>query len=436
MKGRLFQLIIVLICFLAVLVQADDTVLVDTARTADSQIISDTVGHAGTAGINTADQAEQLYPITPERRAKLAAYSQFKNIWLFIDFFLSLIILYLFLRTGLSAKIRDWSKKIRIPFFALWVYFGIYMLIYFLVEFPFTVYRYFLVEGEYGFINQTFGSWFSEELLTLGLTVLIGIIPIWFVFWLIKKSSRWWLWMTAGLVPFIVFAIVVAPVFIMPLYNDFVPLQDQQLKSEILSLADKAGIEGSDVFQVNASKQSSKINAYVTGLFGSERIVLYDTMIDNFSRNEIKFVMGHEMGHYVLNHIWTGVFISIFFIMFALWITDKSIHAVLKKNKNKFKIESLSDYASLPLLLLYLTVLSFLFQPLTNSISRYHEHQSDIFGMDISKVNGEDAARAFEKLSAYNLSDPDPHPFMEFWFYSHPALSKRIEFVRQYHNQT
>ena len=155
-------------------------------------------------------------------------------------------------------------------------------------------------------------------------------------------------------------------------------------------------------------------------------------MIDNFSYDEIKFVMGHEMGHYVLNHIWKTFPLIIFLLIFVLWLTNKTIHMVINRFKERFKFDKLSDIASLPLILIYISFISFFANPIINSLSRYHEHESDIYGMEISEVDGETAAIAFDKLSAFNLSDPDPHPVIEFWFYAHPSLNKRMEFVRSY----
>ena len=303
----------------------------------------------------------------------------------------------------------------------------------YLLNLPFSIYRGFIVESNYGFMNQTFFEWLGEGLLGLAVSAVIGIIPIWFLYQVISHYRKWWLMFAVGAIPFVIFFIIIAPVFISPMFNDFVPLQDEQLKTDILNLASKAGIEGSEVFQVDASKQSSKINAYVTGLFVTKRIVLYDTMIKNFSLSEIKFVMAHEMGHYVMHHIWYGVVMVVVFMALALWITDRTITGVIRRFQRRFGFDRLSDIASLPLIMMYLSVLMFLFNPAINSDSRYMERQSDKYGMDMSGVPGESAAIAFDKLAVYNLSDPDPPAIIEFWFYSHPALKKRMEFVRSYH---
>ena len=382
---------------------------------------------------NIKENKLRLYPMSEERKAKLTSYSRFNNIWRFVMFFVGMGILLLILFTGFSAKMRTWANKIKIRFFAVWLFMILLLIADYLLNLPFSIYRSFIVESDYGFMSQTFIQWWGEDLLGLLISMIILIIPVWFLYELINKhKKKWWLYFSIGTIPFAILMIVIVPVVISPLFNDFESVKDKELETKLLTLASKAGIEGADVFQVNASKQSTKINAYVTGMFGSKRIVLYDTMIDNFTHDEILFVMGHEMGHYVMNHIWWGLMVAILFIMFSLWLMNKTIHRIINRFKDKFKFDSLGDVASLPLIMIFISVLSFVFQPITNGYSRYIEHESDIYGMDITDVDGETAAIAFDKLSVFNLSDPDPNPIIEFWFYGHPALKKRMAFVREY----
>ncbi len=406
---------------------------------ATTDVVDDSLAKPDSAAVDAGMQfqsaataEEPLYPMSEERKAKLISYSRFRNIWRFVEFFVSIGILSLILSTGLSAKMRNWAKVAKKKFFVVWLFLIMLFVADYILSFPFHVFRSFMIEDNYGFMNQTFMHWWGEDLLGLLIGCVIAIIPMWLFYWLVGRFRQWWLLFTAGAIPLAVFFIVVAPVVIAPMFNKFEPLKDKQLESEILALASKAGIEGSDVFQVNASKQSTKINAYVTGLFGTKRIVLYDNLIDNFEYDEIRFVMGHEMGHYVMHHIWWGLLVAILFIAFALWMMNKTIHPVINRFKRRFRFDRLSDIASLPLVMIFITVITFVFQPITNGTSRIMERQSDKYGMDISAVSGEAAAIAFDKLSVLNLSDPDPHWLIEFWFYDHPALKKRIEFVRRY----
>ncbi|MBD3401678.1 M48 family metalloprotease [candidate division GN15 bacterium] len=373
-----------------------------------------------------------LYPMSHERKELLISYSQFTNQWRFISFGLGILTLAILLVTGLSAKFRTWAYKARRRFFVIFIFFALIMIADYLLNFPASYYRNFVIEHEYGFSNQTFQAWLWDDIKGLLITLVLGVFPVWFFYWLVGYMKRWWLAFTLGAIPFIIALVVVAPVVISPLFNDFTKIEDPQLESRLLELAGRAGIDDPAVLQVNASEQSSKLNAYVTGLFGTKRIVLYDTMIDNFTYDEILFVMGHEMGHYVMNHVWWGVGITIVFMLFALWLMDLLIHPVIRRFRRAFKFDSLEDIASLPLVLIFVSIITFAFQPVTNSASRYMEHQADIYGMEIAGVPGETAAIAFDKLSVFNLSDPNPPELVEFWFYSHPALSKRMEFVRSY----
>lgn len=378
------------------------------------------------------DTIKSLYPLSPERKALLTDYAEFNNSWRYVSFIESLVVFGLLAFLGWSAKFRDWAKVAQKPFLILWLYVVLLLSAYYLLSLPLSIYREFNIEHEYGFSNQTFMVWFGESLLSLFIIFFIAVIPVWFFYRLVNRARRWWLTFSLGSIPFMVFFVVIAPVFISPLFNDYVPLEDKVLESEIRTLAEQSGIADADIFQVNASKQSSKINAYVTGLLATKRIVLYDTMIKNFTVEEIKFVMGHEMGHYIEGHIWYGLAIAVILLAAALFLIDKTIHLVIQKYSDHLRFDRLGDMASLPLVILFAVVISFFSNPINAGASRYMEHRSDRFGMESSGVSGEDAATAFEKLSAYNLSDPDPDPFTEFWFYGHPSLKKRIAYVRSY----
>jgi Zn-dependent protease with chaperone function len=399
----------------------------DTTATAADTVLSES---ADTTAVTVED--ESGLAITPERQEQLREYSRFVNIWRFASFFIGIATLSIIFLTGLSARFRDWAKKLKKRFFVIWGFFILFMIADYILGFPAAYYRSFVVEHQFGFSNQTFGQWLGEGLLALSLGLIFGIIPMWFFYWLINRTRKWWLWFSAGLVPLLVVVIVVAPVFISPLFNDFTPLDDKELEAKILTLADKAGIDGSDVFQMDGSKQSTKVNAYATGLFGTKRIVLYDTLIKNFTDKEVLFVMGHEIGHYVMNHLWWGLLVAVVFILFALWLVSRTISGALLKLSRWSKVKELGDVASLPLVMIFASVIGFVFQPITNVASRAMEWRADEYGMQISGVSVDDAASAFTKLSVLNLSDPEPHPLVEFWFYDHPALSRRIARLSSY----
>lgn len=427
-----------LICVLVMIMLAAGAGAAERPDTGTPEVTADTAfapsvdSTMAATGVIFDEDGKQLYPMDEERRAKLISYSQFKNVWRFVSFFVTIGILLLILASGFSARLRDWAQVARKRFFVVWLFFVMFLLADYLLNLPFDIYRGFIVESNYGFMNQTFWSWWREGLLNLLVVAIIGIIPVWFFYLVVNRFRRWWLVFSIGAIPFAILFIVIAPVLISPLFNEFEPIEDRALETKLVALAERAGVSDPDVFQVDASKQSSKINAYVTGLFGSKRIVLYDTMIENFSHDEILYVMGHEMGHYVKQHIWWGLGLAIVFIMFSLWLTSKAIHPIITRYRHRFGFDRLGDIASLPLVLVFLTVISFVFQPITNTVSRQWEYSCDAYGIDLTGIEGDRAAVAFDKLAVFNLSDPDPHPLIEFWFYDHPALNKRIAVVREY----
>jgi Zn-dependent protease with chaperone function len=390
-----------------------------------------TLDSTGTAA-QVADTAKPLYPPTPERLAQLMSYSRFVNIWRFAEFFIGVAALLIILFTGLSAKIRDWVSGIRKNWLRQWLYFALFILAWYIIDFPANYYRNFVVENEYGFLNQNFLQWWGESLLSLALTIVLGVIGVWLLFFVINRFKRWWLVFSIGAVPVAIFMVVIAPVVISPMFNKFEPLKDKALEAKLLTLADQAGIPGSHIYEVNGSKQSTKVNAYVTGLFNTKRIVLYDTLIKNFTHDEIMFVMGHEMGHYVMNHVWLGLGVFLGFFIIVLWVISLFIGRFINRYRNRLGFDRISDIAALPLLLLCVNVIMFFAQPITNTFSRTMEHASDKFGMEHAGVSGEVAASAFDKLSVINLKDPDPGTLTEIWFYDHPAIKKRIEYVRSF----
>jgi len=388
---------------------------------------TDSVNLTQAAAADAGDTAF-VYPLSPERKELLVSYSRFTNIWRFVIFFVDVIILILLLYLGISGKLKSWAVRIsRKRFFTYLFYFLFFYLLYYLLTLPFNYYRDFVIEHRYGFSNQNLAEWFGENLKMLGITFVIGFIVILIAYWLINRFRRWWLYFAAGMIPFMVLIIIIFPVFLAPMFNKFEPLKDQNLAAEMTQLADRAGIVNPNIFQVDASKQSKKLNAYFTGMFGTKRIVLYDNIINALSVNELKFVMGHEIGHYKMNHIWKGLILAVLIMIVAGYLAARYLPRIIRNNSLRFGYDRLGDIASLPLLLLFLTVFSFVTQPVQNAVSRYHEYKSDDYGLRISGVTAREAATAFDKLSVYNLGDPDPSPIIEYWFYDHPALKKRID---------
>src|SRR5206468_10450865 len=221
------------------------------------------------------------------------------------------------------------------------------------------------------------------------------------------------------------------PLIIDPLFNKFEPLQDQVLRRDLLQEASRAGIEGSRVYQVNKSKQTKTMNAYVTGLGPSKRIVLWDTLLAKLDHDEILAVMGHEMGHYVLHHLWKGMAFGILVSFVVFFFGQRLSERGLDRWGSRWEVRDRADPAALPWLLLVAAVIGFILSPVTSAFSRHIEHQADQFGLELTHLN-EAMASSFVKFAEDSKADPRPPRFIEWWRYSHPSLGRRIDFVLAY----
>jgi Zn-dependent protease with chaperone function len=345
----------------------------------------------------------------------------------------------LLLFSGLSARIRDVAYRVgKARYLRVLVYLTLYSLVAWAITFPFSWLQGFALEHQYHLSNQNFGQWFVDELKGLGLSVIfLGIVPIAALsYWGIAKSPRrWWLWLAIGSFPVTVMAILIQPLVIDPAFNKFTPLHDKQLESKILALAEKAGIPGRKVFEVNKSAQTKKLNAYVSGFGASQRIVLWDTTLKDMKEDEILFVMGHEMGHYVLHHIWKGILMTVVLSALFFYLSYVFTGWALARFGARWGFTELSDVASMPLIVGTIGLISFVAQPMTNSFTRAIEHEADQFGLEVTQMN-DAGARAFIKLGAGNKSNPEPNPIIKAFVYTHPPLIERIRYALDYHPWT
>jgi len=288
-------------------------------------------------------------------------------------------------------------------------------------------------QHDYGLSNQTLRKWWTDPLTTLAVTCVAGGLFLWVPYLLLRKSPRrWWLYTAAAAIPFIVVANLVAPIWIAPLFNKFEPMRDKALEMRILALADRAGIEGSRVFEVDKSVDTKTLNAYVAGLWQTKRIVLWDTIIARMDDRELLFVMGHEMGHYVLGHVWQLVAFTSLLILILLYAAYRTMGAIVGRFSHRFGFTDIADVASLPLLLLVTNVFSLVITPPQLAFVRHLEHEADRFGLEITQTN-HSAGTAFVKLQEDALGNPWPGPLFILWRANHPPLGERIEFSNDYH---
>ncbi|MEQ9363792.1 MAG: M48 family metallopeptidase [Leptospirales bacterium] len=374
----------------------------------------------------------------PEPSAETLRYYHSGNILWLINVALGFLIPLVILFSGLSARIRNLAAALagRVGFgawlFTILFYFVLFSLLNFLITLPLDYYQGFVRGHEYGLSNQSFSKWIGDLLRGQAVGLLIGVAVIWLPYLLVKKAPRtWWVWSGLAAVPFTILLMLITPVWISPLFNDFGPMRDKQLEHKILALADRTGIEGGRVYEVNKSVDTKTVNAYVTGFGDSKRIVLWDTLLVKLSSEQVLFVMGHEMGHYVLEHVLHGIVFACLGAFGALFAAHSLAGWLIGRFQYRFGFSELSDVASLPLVLLIISLVSFAARPAMLAYSRHNEHEADRFALELTRDNLA-GATAFAKLQAENLAHPRPDDWVKWLRFAHPPLGERIEFCNNY----
>lgn len=359
-------------------------------------------------------------------------HSRILDILYFSAFFYGVLELLLILGLRISARMRDLAARVSPrPYVVAIVYVVLFTLLTAIIDFPLSFYAGYVVPHQFHLTHQNFAGWIGDEAKGLAVGLVFGILIIPPALLLIRKVKRWWLVLSLASIPLSILFVIIIPVVVDPVFNKFEPLKDQVLKQKLLDEAARAGIEGSRVYQVDKSKQTTEMNAYVTGLGPTNRIVMWDTLLAKLDQDEVLAVMGHEMGHYVLHHLWKGVAAGVLGTFFILFVGQRIYEWCLARWGTRWRLGAAGDPASLPLLLLIVSTMSFLGSPVENGISRYMEHQSDMFGLELTHLNVP-MATSFVKFAEDSKVNPNPSPFIEFWRYSHPSLQKRIDFVLHY----
>ncbi len=370
--------------------------------------------------------ATYLARLTGEERERSDHYFE-GGYWLILwNFLFGLGVAWLLLGTRLSAKMRDLAEKV-----GRWkaVHTALYALQYLLlttvISFPFTIYQSFFREHKYGLANQGFGDWFGEQMI--GLMVGLILVPILLValYAVFRKAPRtWWLWGAAVSTVFLVIMLLIGPVYLAPLFNEYQSLEDPATVDPILSMARGSGVEVDKVYQFDASKQSKRVSANVSGIFGTMRISLNDNLLERCDLAGVKAVMGHEIGHYVLNHIYEGLLFFAVVLVGAFAFVRFTFDRVVGWRGKSWGISGVGDIAGLPLLIVLLAAYFFLMTPILNTFIRTNEAEADIFGLNIAR-EPEGFAETALMLSEYRKIDPGP---IEEWiFHDHPSGRARIQ---------
>ena len=365
-----------------------------------------------------------LAKVPPDKKARSDAYFE-GGYWLILwDFLLSAGILLLLLESGLSARMRDLAEKITVrkPLQTV-LYFLQFLLLTSILGFPLAVYEGYYREHLYGLATQTFGPWFREQLIGLALSMVFGSLLVTALLGVVRRLGRnWWIWGAAISVVFAAFIFLIAPVFIAPLFNKYTKLEDPKIREPILSLARANGIPATEVYQADTSRQSTRATAYVFGFLGTERIVLGDNLL-KATPAEIQSTMGHEMGHYVLNHVYKGLFYIAVLLAITFALLHRCLEWSLRRWGARWGLRGITDVAVLPLAALILAIFGILYTPIGNTQTRVQEYEADIFGLDAAaQPDGE--AEVDLKLGDYRKLDPGP--IEEFLFFDHPSGRTRI----------
>ncbi len=381
------------------------------------------------------------YTLSQDRYEKAVTYSRASYTLYFISVAFSILVLILLLRLGIAAKFRDWAESVNDRrWIQALVFVPLLVLTLDVIALPLRMYGH-ILSRRYEVSVQNWGSWFldwsKEQLLTAGLALILGLI----LSTAIRRSPRrWWLHSWFAALPVLLFFVFISPWFIDPLFNTFEPLQtaNPDLVVAIEKLTQHAGvpIPANRMFLMKASEKTNAIDAYVTGLGASKRVVIWDTTIQKATTDETLFIVGHELGHYVLGHVWKGFLFFAGLLLVGFYALFRGLHWALGRWSGDWKIYGPEDWASLAVLLLLLEIAMFLASPVINGFSRMQEHAADVYGLEVihgivpdsSKV----AAQAFQLLGEVDLADPNPPEFITFWLYSHPPLADRLVFAYSY----
>jgi Zn-dependent protease with chaperone function len=382
---------------------------------------------ASTTSFDSAQATKAWLDTVPaDMRAKSDAYFE-GGYWLLLwNFLVGAAIAIFLLASKISARLRDFAERItNAKAFQVAIYAPVSILIVAIMSFPLAVYQQFIREHQYGFATQTFGAWFTEQLIALVVGLIGGTIALSTLYAVFRRAPQtWWIWGTLVAVLLSFIANFITPVYVEPLFNTYKPITDPNIRDPILAMARANEIPVTQVFEVDASRQTTRVSANVAGLLGTTRIALNDNLLKQCTLPEIRAVMAHEMGHYVLNH---GAKLTIYFGVVALFgfaIARFVFDSALRRWGQRWQVRDIADPAGLPLLMLIFITFTFLMTPVLNSIVRVTEREADQFGINTSR-EPDGAAKVSLKLGAYRKLDPSP--LEEFIFFDHPSGRARIQ---------
>ena len=395
----------------------------------------------GTPEAREAAKNVTAYTLPPDLYAKTKHLEKVKVLFFTLSPVYGILLLWLLLRKKVGPKYRDWAEgRSGKLFLQVLIFAPLLVLTLDVLSLPLSVFEQWELRN-YGLSVQHWGSWTLDWMKGEAVNVLIGIILILILYAVIRKFPRlWWLYCWLAFLAFAALLIFGQPVVIDPMFHKFVPLQEKNpaLTASLEQMIHRAGqdIPPERIYWMNASEKVNELNAYVTGIGSSKRMVVWDTTIAKMTTPQVVAVCGHEMGHYVLNHIRKGYTIAAIGSLILFYLGYCLIGSFLAWGGERWGIRSLGDLASLPALLLLLSVATFILTPATNAISRYFEHQADQYSLEVTHGltpdSGQVAAQMFQVLGEVDLEYPDPGPIDVLLTYDHPATRDRVRFSLTY----
>ena len=379
------------------------------------------------------DAATRAYLASVPAAARASSDAYFEGgYWIQLwSFLLSAAVSLALLHTGLSARLRDAAERMTGRSFGrVALYWGAYLVVTTVLTAPFVVYTDFFREHAYGLSNMTFGAWLGDQGKAVLVSVVLGAVFVPIVYVVVRRAPRtWWAWASVVTMAALAFVIAIAPVFLAPIFNHYTPLRDAAVRDPILALARANGIEAHDVWEFDASRQSNRVSANVSGFAGTERISLNDNLLKQCSMPEIEAVMSHEMGHYVLHHIAKELLELGMVILAGFLFVHAAFERLRRRFAERWKVRGLDDPAGLPLALALFGVYFFVMTPVVNTITRTAEAEADLFGVNASR-QPDGMAQVALKLGVYRKLDPGP--LEEILFFDHPSGRNRIRMAMQW----
>jgi STE24 endopeptidase len=374
-----------------------------------------------------AEAATQAYMdrLPAEVQAKSAAYWEggyWMQLW---NLLLGLAIAAVFLAGRRAARVRDWAQRVgRGPLRRDMLFAGVFLALSELISLPLSFYQGWWREQAYGMSTQTVPAWFGEWLLSTSISLVIGAVVLGALYAVIRRAGeRWWIWGTAGGVALTTLMVAISPVLIQPLFNTYKPVEDGPLKRAVLQMAHAVSVPADDVYVFDASRQTTRISANVSGLFGTAAVRLNDNLLRRTSEPEVRAVMGHELGHYVMNHIPKTLIMVSGVLLIGFFVAQAVMARLLARFAPATGVQRVDDVAGLPMLMAVFSLFFALATPVMNTITRVQETEADRFGLALSR---EPHGFAEAQLRLVEYRKADPGPLEEVIFFHHPGTRNRI----------